>query len=341
VTEVRGGITNLLYRLEAGGESRLVRIYGENTEVLIDREQDTATFAELAQRKFAPWLFGEFANGRVEQWLPMRALEPSEMGQRAPVDFVRLIAIQLARMHGLDMPGERKPTLWETIGKWEDMAAAVDFSDVPSKAERFAALDLPALRRELEWLRGHLPSPANGHDLSLLFGLPAVAAAGDTGRNAVRFACAAVFGHNDLLSGNVLVEEGTEHVQIVDYEYGAFQFRAFDFANHFCEYAGFDGNFEKWYPSAERQVEFLDVYLGASDPDLHASLAASGQLAAFLSALQAVVDQFALASHYFWGLWAILQARHSPIDFDFMDYAHLRFTGYQMHKRLFVESRSE
>lgn len=49
------------------------------------------------------------------------------------------------------------------------------------------------------------------------------------------------------------------------------------------------------------------------------------------------VNRFALASHYFWGYWAILQARYSPIDFDFIDYARLRFEGYRMHKTKFID----
>jgi hypothetical protein len=30
------------------------------------------------------------------------------------------------------------------------------------------------------------------------------------------------------------------------------------------------------------------------------------------------VNKFALAAHLFWGLWALVQARHSDIDFDFL-----------------------
>lgn len=46
-----GGITNLLYKLQ-GPETEaaiLVRIYGEDTDVLIDRERDNALFDELAR----------------------------------------------------------------------------------------------------------------------------------------------------------------------------------------------------------------------------------------------------------------------------------------------------
>ena len=46
-----GGITNLLFKLEGPKEEAaiLVRIYGEDTDVLIDRERDNALFDELAR----------------------------------------------------------------------------------------------------------------------------------------------------------------------------------------------------------------------------------------------------------------------------------------------------
>lgn len=45
-----GGITNLLFKLDGpeAEDSVLVRIYGQDTEVLIDRERDNALFNELA-----------------------------------------------------------------------------------------------------------------------------------------------------------------------------------------------------------------------------------------------------------------------------------------------------
>ena len=47
-----------------------------------------------------------------------------------------------------------------------------------------------------------------------------------------------VFSHQDLLCGNILHAEGWERVQFIDFEYGGYNLRGFDIANHFCEYAG-------------------------------------------------------------------------------------------------------
>lgn len=71
--------------------------------------------------------------------------------------------------------------------------------------------------------------------------------------------CPLVFGHNDLLSGNILIlqqpgfdpasPDRTGRVVFIDYEYGAYTFRDFDIGNHFTEYAGFDGNYDRCVPA--------------------------------------------------------------------------------------------
>ena len=50
-TSAGGGITNLLFKLQGPKDEAaiLVRIYGEDTDVLIDRERDNALFDELAR----------------------------------------------------------------------------------------------------------------------------------------------------------------------------------------------------------------------------------------------------------------------------------------------------
>ena len=53
---------------------------------------------------------------------------------------------------------------------------------------------------------------------------------------------------------------------------------------------------------------------------------------------KAVVEAnaFALAAHQFWGVWAILQAKYSPIDFDYVEYWALRWGEYHKRKDAFL-----
>lgn len=47
-----------------------------------------------------------------------------------------------------------------------------------------------------------------------------------------------VFAHNDLLLANVLYNKEQNTVTFIDFEYTAFNYQAFDIANHFAEFAG-------------------------------------------------------------------------------------------------------
>jgi ethanolamine kinase len=276
------------------------------------------------------------------------------------------------------------------------MASEITFDSASSdekearKATYLADLDVPRIGRELRWLQTQLPSAGNGDGQALLDAfadslgprgdLPSSAAAHTAALTVPRCSDAVsqarvdaaalvfrvVYGHNDLLSGNVLHVRGPDGepqdvVQIIDYEYGGYNYCGFDVANHFCEHAGFDFDLDKWYPGPDVQHAWFRAYLerlGISLPTAATYAAAgsagsgsgSGQAgpsssapaaeedavtAAFLRELGRRVDQFALASHCWWGLWAIVQAKHSPIDFDFISYSRERFRGYDKQKAAF------
>jgi len=297
---VEGGITNALYKLSASGRpSVLVRIYGHNTSVVIDREAENRLFASLSRAGFAPTYFGRFDNGRVEGFLEgYRALEPHEMG----LDSYRSgIAARLRQMHALDC-GSDEPTLYRTLARWMEAAGSVRFDD--ARATRHAALDLS--RHE-----ALLTALTETHD-DRVGGFHSAGA-----REALRPSLC----HNDLLSGNILVHPDTGDVRLIDYEYGACSYPAFDIANHFCEYAGFDSDFDTQFPSPATRRAFIEAYLGPGFDDRD------------VDEFGAIVEQFILADHLFWGTWAVIQARWSSIDFDFLGYAELRLGAWESHGR--------
>ncbi|CAG9467460.1 unnamed protein product [Pedinophyceae sp. YPF-701] len=131
-----------------------------------------------------------------------------------------------------------------------------------------------------------------------------------------------VWSHNDLLSGNILVlggkklPDGEDDVQFIDFEYGSHAPRGFDIGNHWNEYAGFDLEWER-FPARDKQEVFVREYLsaGGAAPERRD-----------VERLVREANVYALASHLFWGYWAILQARWSQIDFDYMSYYGKRLT---------------
>lgn len=72
-----------------------------------------------------------------------------------------------------------------------------------------------------------------------------------------------VFAHQDLLSGNILHNPSWDRVQLIDFEYGGYNFRGFDIANHFCEHCGFDPDYVNAYPTKDTQLHFFRAYFGA------------------------------------------------------------------------------
>lgn len=117
------------------------------------------------------------------------------------------------------------------------------------------------------------------------------------------------------------------------------------------QHAGFDSNFEKSYPTADTQNAFLKAYVRAvkvQDPGTTEKGVGNGPTQsphadeeAFVEALRTEVNRWALPSHLWWSAWAVVQARYSSIDFDFVDYARLRLAGYRLHKAAFFGFEEE
>jgi ethanolamine kinase len=217
-------------------------------------------FKLLSDKGFGPHYYGLFENGRIEGWFFARAITPQEMAQREPKDFPVMISSALARMHSLDMPFDRSPMIWRTLESWLAMAGDLSFDDAHKQAA-LLALDLPAVHADLSELQKLLPSPLNRHGEELIAAELAclrLAGASDAALAAVDAAMhlvtEVVFCHNDLLSGNILDVEEEKRTQIIDFEYGGYNYAGFDFANHFCEHAGFDFDLDRWYPDRSAQV---------------------------------------------------------------------------------------
>lgn len=320
ITPVGGGITNLLYKVSAPSlpDSPLIllRIFGTNTEVIIDRDADTSVTQGLSVLGFGPKLYGVFANGRLEGFLDGAVpLSPSEMGDK---DYATMIAGQVAHMHRLPMPGSRQPLLWDKIELFFSHAQAAAIPGIEhapgGNAGKIPCVDFLGARRDLEWLRGLIDSTL-APSLTCTQEADEMVLARTKARGLV--GCL-VFAHNDLLSGNILrvplglsettTSMATYRLQLIDYEYAGFNFAGYDIANHFCEYAGFATSAEDLvasYPSASARKHFFRVYVAALGERVPcasmAGIPVEDEVSqAFYEEFDRVVNIFALASHLFW-----------------------------------------
>uniref|UniRef100_A0A8C1LW70 ethanolamine kinase n=2 Tax=Cyprinus carpio TaxID=7962 RepID=A0A8C1LW70_CYPCA len=293
------GITNKLIGCYVGGSMQdvvLVRVYGNKTELFVDRENEVKSFRVLQMHRCAPRLYCTFNNGLCYEFLQGVALEPEHI--RSPAIF-RHIARQMAKYHAIHAHNGWVPQsdLWLRISKFFSLAPT-HFYD-PEKDQRLKS-EVPStacLRDEMIWLQQNLSK----------LGSPVVLC------------------HNDLLCKNIIYKQQEGNVKFIDYEYAGYNYQAFDIGNHFNEFAGLNEVDYTLYPGRERQWQWLRAYLEAYKEYKSQGTQVSNTE---VEVLYVQVNRFALASHFFWGLWALIQAQYSTIDFDFLGYAVLRFSQY-------------
>jgi len=297
---VSGGMTNFLYKASLRDTSPtkvkqvLIRIYGTKTELIIDRQRELENIKRLYPKGFGPKLYGVFENGYIYEYYEGRCLTPEELHSCA---WNERLGNQLALWHTQEPAGEHNSGVWDTIDDWLSL---VPESYGPEKDIKF---------------KQHLGKEKIAKELA------------DLKEALLKVDSPVIFAHNDLLAGNIIVDESAGTIKFIDFEYADSNYRGFDIANHFNEWAGFEADYTR-YPEKEQQYQFyrtyLSQYLGKAPTEQE------------LHSLYVEVNKFALLSHFYWGTWALVQAAISTIDFDFLDYGILRFNEYFRRKSEFL-----
>uniref|UniRef100_A0A7N6F7F8 ethanolamine kinase n=1 Tax=Anabas testudineus TaxID=64144 RepID=A0A7N6F7F8_ANATE len=311
ISIISGGLSNLLYlcslpdHVHPVGEEPhrvLLRIYGAILQGVDSLVLESVMFAILAERTLGPRLYGIFPQGRLEQYLPNTRMLTNQLSDPA---ISGEIATKLAHFHAMRMPFNKEPKwLFGTIDKMAQYLLPVFICELNS----LSCTSLP-----LNALLAATPSPV-------------------------------VFCHNDVQEGNILMleEKGNtsrERLMLIDFEYSSYNYRGFDFGNHFCEWM-YDYTYNQWpfykatpenYPTREQQLHFIRNYL--AEQRRHSNVTADQTQIEEDMILEA--NRYALASHFLWGLWSIIQAKISKIEFGYMDYAQCRFEAYFKQKKLF------
>ncbi|GAB6019507.1 Ethanolamine kinase 1 [Chamberlinius hualienensis] len=295
IKDFTDGITNRLigcYIPEKAEDMVLIRIYGRNTDLIIDRKAEVETMMSLSKIGCAAPLYATFSNGICYGYVPGETLDVVSV--REP-NVYKLIAELFVKFHRLPAAnGEcATPLLFPVLKKYYQLIPS-SFTD-PAMNDRFKRY-IPSkskLGEELQLLEDHLSNLQSP----------------------------VVFCHNDVLLKNVIYNKQNNKVAFIDYEYAGFNYQAFDIANHFCEFAGVpDTDFSR-YPDKDFQIKWLRIYLKCwkNSNNINENE---------LETLYVQVNKFALASNFMWGLWGLLQAANSSIDFDFLGFGILRFEEY-------------
>ncbi|KAG6012100.1 hypothetical protein E4U43_007943 [Claviceps pusilla] len=327
------GITNTLLKAvnrrpglskaDMDRDAVLLRAYGNGTDVLIDREREAANHELLMQYDLAPELLARFGNGMLYRFIPGAVAQPNDL---ADPPILRAIARRLAQWHatvpcipdsslGRDSSsrgdghddaimakaaaGKPIPNVWTTMQKW---ILALP-TDTESRRERKALL-----QRELDEMIQRLAQRPG------------------LGQNGL------VFAHCDLLCANVIIhrdaaDADNTSVSFIDYEYGTPSPVAFDIANHFAEWVGYNCDYAA-IPSHPQRLAFIREYVAT-----YAKLAGENMNEEDeTQRLMDEVDVFRGVPGFFWGIWSLIQATISHIKFDYASYAEERLGEYWAYK---------
>ncbi|XP_021700268.1 choline/ethanolamine kinase isoform X4 [Aedes aegypti] len=163
----------------------LLRIYGQThgESALESMLTESVVFTLLSERKLGPKLHGIFPGGRIEQYIPARALTTSELSD--PKISLK-IAEKMAAIHSLDIPVSKEPDwLWNTMNRWLKSVETTletfrkDQTNGNKRIDGDEIITDLDLRAEVEWLKSVIDR--EDHPV--------------------------VFSHNDLQEGNILLRE--------------------------------------------------------------------------------------------------------------------------------------
>ncbi|KAJ3264718.1 hypothetical protein HDU77_007734 [Chytriomyces hyalinus] len=281
-----------------GTETILIRTYGKGTDALIDRNQEMMNFVILSRSGLSPKVHGRFHNGFIYGYVDGIPFSASDLkhDEKYP-----LIARHMARWHKVDASDIIEPTsqLFKTYYEWLD-SIPEKFTNPSVDATVRSFITIDRLRKELENLEAELSkvdSPV-------------------------------VFCHGDVNPMNIIYDGESGKIDFIDYEYGFYRPRGFDLGNHFCEHTGFDCEWEL-YPNPEFQRKFLREYLEAYDSSKPVT-------EEDVTRACAEANKFSLASNLGWGIWGLVQAELSDLEFDYPGYSKMRFDEYFRRKKAYL-----
>lgn len=194
------GTTNGLFKVSrraispAAESAVLIKVYGEGTEVTIDRRKELNVHKLLAEKRLSSSPLVRFANGHAYEFIPGIPCSEHDMARES---VWRGVARELARWHAtlpaID-PGnpqtsfDFEPSIWSTAKRWLDA--------IPTRPRRSTAN-----KNELREALGCLSE-------KLLFNRSPPTRM--------------VLGHGDLLSGNIIIQDTGEGedatIRFIDYE---------------------------------------------------------------------------------------------------------------------------
>ena len=310
ISRLSGGVTNHVFMVRptphdpTAGEFRkavVVRVYGSGTEKFIwTRPFACRMAALLSEERFCPALIGEFDNGVVEEFVEAGSVTMQDLLFNSKL--LQNVASTMARLHSHRSPcmlpvmeptGRQTGDFWVQIREWFVTAKGFSVHTTSSHALAEHAILCAKL--------------FDGRVEELLFG--------EVKRRCERFRSPEVFCHNDIHPGNLLYDQDSDVLTLIDFEFAWTGSKAYDISNFFCEFAGFQCDY-KQIPSIEFQKRFYHHYLGP------------GCTPEQVHMIEAEVDAWVPVTLAFWILWALMIFKHGSGAAEYLIFAQKRLDAF-------------
>jgi len=317
---------------EADSDSVLMRAYGNGTDLIIDRDREATSHSLLSDRGMAPPLLARFQNGLLYGFIPGKVCKAQDLTEE-PV--WRGVAQKLGEWHArIPIAGvsSQPPVLDGINGHANGHCIASRTHNMRSKASVLASrspvpnlwsvmqnwvnalsVDTEKDRARKEMLQQELERSFDELD-------------SEDGIGEHGF----VFAHCDLLCANVIQLQSPDApstpdiqpVTFIDYEYATPAPAVFDISNHFAEWAGYDCDYSM-VPTKSVRRGFLEEYIASYSKYSNLKFDVST-----VDSLYREIDRWRGIPGLYWGIWSLIQARISAIDFDYANYAEERLGEY-------------
>ena len=292
--KLTGGITNAVFLLETSIKKYIVRIYGNNTEEIIDRKLEKEHMLTI---NFIT-LYATFENGMVVSYVEGGTIDLPMMGDPLMSSKIARTVAKFHKVTFFNSSVSQHNEIFTNIKKF-----LVGLNPDYVNEETGEKVDIESLEKAFVELQRELNNEMSDSKICLC--------------------------HNDLLSANILFDG--ENVNLCDYEYSCYTWPEFDIANHFFEHCGFECNLSS-FPSKDLQRMFIINYLselyGVSNKEIETDENYTKMIDVWLHKISLLVK----LSCFFWGTWAYFQAMNSEVKFPYFKYAQTRIKlmNYQL-----------
>ncbi|KAL3231051.1 Ethanolamine kinase [Nakaseomyces bracarensis] len=335
LTKIAGAMTNAIFKVEYPHlPSLLLRVYGSNNDMIIDREYELQVLARLSIQHIGPSLYGCFLNGRFEQFL--------ENATTLTKDDIRdwktsqRIARRMKELHSgvplIKSEREGGSMAWNKIDQWinEIEENGIEWiSNDDNVAQAFGAPNWESLKNSIDkyrkWLFSHGDTSFvfchnDAQYGNLLFSAPVMQPEEQKSKNeelgisnsntstSSLFPSDSKVSLADIINPTKQEQSQDSKLVVIDFEYAGANVAAYDLANHFSEWMyNYSSNephkcYADQYPNKEQMLNFVYSYVS------HLRGSSKTSIDDEVRTVYNEIVRWRGTVQIFWSLWALIQS---------------------------------